>query len=230
MRKKLILVASVALSAFALMVIPSLGFAGEFTATCSSGATCSGLIEATGGPFTIQDDSGGAAGRITCFGPFGTATQTSNSTTGAWEISLSGCQEGVFGTQCNNTGTAGQIKVGSLTSHLVKLEPGQTTPVGILLTGINFSFSCPVLGVTRSVTGNIIGEIENPECGKARANHTIRFEQGAAAGSPKWAQVTTSGEFFDLTFGPPSSDTTTATWLTFVHITYSEGKTVTLNC
>jgi hypothetical protein len=82
-----------------------------------------------------------------------------------------------------------------MTADFIYLEPEKTTP-GVLMTGVNVTFNCA--GFSRKlVTGNVIGHIENPNCGTFQASHSISFEK-SSNGVQKYMQITTAGEKFDL--------------------------------
>lgn len=230
MTKNRLLLAVGVLTALALTALPSSAFAGEFTATCSSGATCLGTVEGTGTAI-IEDDSKSTLGTIKCTGVVGSITQTSGSSTGSAQVQFNGCADVVFNYKCSNTGVTGQITTNVLTSHLIKLEDGSALPVGLLLTGVNVTFYCPLIAVPKTVTGSIIAEIENPSCGSAKTHHTISFEN-SAAGAQRWRQITTTGAMLDLTVSSHtlSEETTTTSWQATAHVNYPESKTVRLNC
>jgi len=227
MSKKLTLLVAGALTALALAALPAIASANTFTATCSGGAAnCTGTIESTGHA-TLEESSGLS---ITCTTTTGTTTQESGKSTGTAEFVFGGCTESVLKTQCNSTGTSGQIKTNKLNTDLIYLEPNKTTP-GVLLTGVNVTFSCPVVGLKKTVTGNVIGDIETPACGTASASHPVQFEPGATTGSQKWTTITTAGTIFDLITNNDAGGTyATSSQTGTGHIKYPAGKTVTLNC
>src|SRR5215216_3701389 len=203
MSKKLMLLAAGALTALAFAALPTVASAGEFSADCLVGATCTGTI--AGGTATLQDDSGGAAGRVTCSSVSGTTSQTSGSSTGTAELTFHGCKEGVSNGTCTSAGqAAGTITTNSLVSHLVRLEfsiPSPSDP-GVLLTGINVTFTCStILGpVTKTVTGNIIGSFTFPNCGIGKTSQVITFAkviEESTTSPQKWTQITTIGTKFD---------------------------------
>jgi hypothetical protein len=207
MNKKLMLLAAGALSALAFAALPAVASAGEFNVDCT---TCSGTISSTA-EATLTTDSGSIAEKIKCTGATsGTATQTNGTSTGTVQIVFTGCKDEFISSQCNSTGISGEIKTNVMTSHMVRIDPiSGATPTGtpgVLLTGSNVTFTCPVVGVTKTVTGNIIGHWTNPECGKSVASHTVTF--GAEGNNQKYRQVTTTGTVFNLTSGSQASDAT----------------------
>jgi len=226
MTKKLMVLAAGTLAALAFMAIPSIATAGEFVGTCSSGATCTGNVEGTGD--ATLEDSGGL--KITCAATGGTATQTNNSSTGTAKFIFTGCTESIFGTHCENTITNGKIETNTMVSHNVILE---ATPkvVGVLLTGANVTFNCPTVFIKKTVTGNIIGEIVNPECGVQKPKSTFSFAAGATTGSQKWTQITTTGTAFDLTSNNDAGGAYATSSQTGIgHINWATGSAVRLDC
>jgi hypothetical protein len=201
--------------------------AGTFTADCSSGATCNATIEGTGS-LVIEESSGL---KLTCTSTTGSISQTSGASTGTASIAFKGCTESIFGTSCNSTGAAaGEIKTNAMTTDLIYIDPNKTTP-GVLYTGVNMTYSCAGGTVRKTVTGNFIDHIENPECGVARANHTTVWEAGATTGSQKYTQVTTTGTVFDLIVNNDAGGAyATTSWTGTCHVNYTEGKTLKLTC
>jgi len=215
-----------ALVALILAVFPPIAAAGSFTATCSSGLSCSGVLEITG-TLRLEESTGLA---ITCTGATGSASQTSGVSTGTAELTMTGCKESVLGTQCNSTGTSGQIRTNKLTTDLIYIEPNKSAP-GILYTGVNVTYSCPVVGLKKTVTGSIIDTLENPQCGVARSNHTTVFEFGALSGSQKHTQATTTGTVYDLITNNDAGGAYNTSAIGFtLHVNWPAGILVTLNC
>jgi len=90
------------------------------------------------------------------------------------------------------------ITTNSMASDLIYIDPLETnkgTP-GVLLTGVNVTFTCAAF-IKKTVTGNIIGHWENPQCGSSVASHKVTFSE-ISAGKQKYTQVTTVGTAFDL--------------------------------
>jgi hypothetical protein len=227
MSKTLMLLAAGALAALALTALPSAASAGEFIATCSNGQKeCFGVGISTARP-TLEDDGGA---RIECTGvAIIEATVIHSASTGTTQITFNGCKDEGTGFSCNNTGTSGEITTNTMTFHLVYLENSTTTPVGVLLTGVNVTFSCAGGLVKKTVTGNIIGEISNPQCGVNATSHSSNFESLALTGTQRWEQITTAGTLFDLTSGSETSDTTTSSMKGKGTVSWS-GVDVRLDC
>lgn len=194
--KKLAILMTGALAAFAVAALPAVATAGEFTADCESSTSCSATI--TGGIATLTNSNNE---KIECASTDGTATQTHNSSTGTTELTFTGCKERVsgFGFACNSPGAAsGVITTNPMVSHLIYIDPltlNEGTP-GVLLTGANVTFSCAAY-LKKNVTGNIIGHWTDPQCRMFAASHTVTFEQ-ISAGNQKYTQVTTTGTKYDL--------------------------------
>src|SRR5215213_3728141 len=98
MRKKLMLLAAGALAALAFAAVPTVASAGEFTATCGSGATCTGTVLGTG-KAEFNDTIGLG---VECANTAGTTSQTSGSSTGSVELTFTGCVDTLFKTQCKS--------------------------------------------------------------------------------------------------------------------------------
>jgi hypothetical protein len=218
------LLAAGVLAALAFSALPSVAAAGEFTADCGSGATCTGTVESTG-----ITTLGSANLAIECTSTTGTTSQTSGSSTGSSSLIFKGCRDEIFNGSCTNTGVAGEIKNNTMVSHLIYLEKDKSKK-GVLLTNANTTFECLGGFVKRTVTGSIIGEIENPECGIAKTHHTITFTQ-ASKGQQTWKQITTEGTVFDLIANNDAGGAyETASQVGTAHINYTGGNTVKMTC
>jgi hypothetical protein len=235
MNKKLMLVAAGVLAALVFAALPAVASAGEFEGDCENArATCEGTID---GLETRLVNSRGEG--IVCSSVGGRAIQRNASSTGEAEFIFRGCRENVtiFRFSCNNTGTAGEIRTNRMVSHLIYLEPNtqaRTTP-GILLTNANVTFTCAGFA-RKTVTGNVIGHIENPQCNAFAAEHRVNFEEVAGSpGTQRWQQITTEGTRFDLVSnedepeGPGSIYKTSAQSGTGT-ITWRAGEHVKLTC
>ena len=185
------LLAAGALSVIAFTALPSVASAGEPIATCFSTAggvttvkaECKGTITGTGNAI-LQDDSGKTEGEVKCTGTTGTATLTNGKSTGTGSFTFTGCKAFTF-FNCTTPGAknSGEIIINNLVSHLIYLHPiagGATTDVGILITNVSTTFQCAGF-VNKTVTGNVIGRVTNPECNKGVTHHTVIF--GGSLGS-----------------------------------------------
>jgi hypothetical protein len=195
MSKKLMLLAAGALTALAFAALPAVASAGEYILDCETGAgkVCEGTV--AGGASSL---SNGAGETITCTGVEGTATATGGTSTGTLSLIFVGCHETVtiFHFTCNSSGlAAGRIATGSLQSHVINIEHGGTTP-GILVTNANVTFECTGFS-KKTVTGNVIGHLENPQCNTFAVAHTANFT-ASAHGIQAYTQVTTTGTIQDL--------------------------------
>ncbi len=192
MNKKLMLLVAAALTALAVAALPAVATAGEFNADCETGASCTATI--TGGAAELINSAGEG---ISCTAVGGSGSLTSGTSTGTVKLAFTGCRENVtiFKFTCSNTGTSGKIETNTLTSHNIYIDPNKTTP-GVLLTGVNVTFTCAGFA-DKTVTGNIIGHISNPQCGTFATEHTVAFEK-IANGTQKYMQVTTTGTKYDL--------------------------------
>jgi hypothetical protein len=202
MNKKLMLLASGVLAALAFAALPAVASAGEFTAHCENGAaSCTGTV--AGGLAELKNDKGEG---IHCTSVDGKATVNNGSATGALELTFTGCVETITGFKfkCNNTGVAGEIKTGSMVTHLIYLEhlPDTTAGLKVTLPGHGtetggVTFTC--LGFAKkTVTGSVIGHISNPNCGTFQASHTADFADNGTVGVQRWMQATTTGSKTDL--------------------------------
>jgi hypothetical protein len=195
MMRHLTILVTGALAAFAFAALPTIATAGEFTADCENGtAECSATF--AGGATALTNSNGE---KISCQRISGTARQRNNSSTGTVEATFTGCFEGVSGFRfrCNSPGAAaGEITTNTAVSHLIYLDPNATTP-GVLLTGVNVTFSCGTF-LRKTITGNIIGHSTNPQCGTFLEQGTATFEESATTGLQKYTQITTTGTGFDL--------------------------------
>ncbi|HVD39482.1 MAG TPA: hypothetical protein VNC16_00565 [Solirubrobacterales bacterium] len=200
MKKKLMLLAAAALSALAFAAFPTVASAGEYEAHCEDAAgntvaTCN--LSITSGFVELSDTSGL---RFHCKTLSGTGSFTSTTSTGTATLELGECTDLTFGTECNNQGAGTKrIKTNALVWHLVNLEPAPGTTPGVLFTNFNFTYSCPALGLKKTVTGNIIGHIEEPStiCNKTVTTLNVIFEK-TGNGQQKFKQITTTGTLFDL--------------------------------
>jgi len=223
MTKKLMLLAAGALTALAFAALPMGASAVEMTATCSA-VPCVGTIEITGF-VELTDDSGLG---IRCDKTGGTVTQAASpSSTVTATITFSECNETAFSTECNNEG-AGTKKIvtNTLTGHFITIVTNSTN--GILLTGFNITFECPLFGIKKTVTGNLIGTLENKAtvCGKAVTTHTIEFTEEKPGFQ---THRTWTGKTFDLTSGTHAADTTTFSTAGTTHLNWG-AKTVNIAC
>ena len=225
MTKKLMLLVAGALTALAFAALPAGASAEEMTAHCSA-APCTGKV--VGGALTLSDTSSFAVACSASAGNTSMGAGVTTSSTFTLTIEFTGCADEAFNTECNNQG-AGTKKIvtNALTGHLITVEKGKPATAGVLLTGVNLTFSCPSIFITKTVTGNIIGTFEGLTCNSASTSHKLVFAKTAAG---QQAHKTWTGNTFDLTSGSHSSDNTTSAQTGSATITYNEGKTVNITC
>jgi len=226
MAKRLIVIAAAALAGSAFMALPSFATGSEFWGTCNTGAKCSGTIEGLGVDVEMAEGF-----KILCTATGGTATQTNSSSTGTAKFRFAGCVESVFHSHCESGVTVGLIETNSLVSHNVVLETSPSKIVGILFTGVSVTIKCSALGLSKTVTGSIIGEIEGPVCGVAKGEYPLFFQAGFTPRSQKWGQITTTGTVYDLTTRtePEGAYSTSALTGTSA-VVWETGSKVTFDC
>jgi len=225
MNRRSITLAVLAVSVLVLTALPGTAAAGEFIGHCESGATCTATTEATG----IMELESISGERVTCTSMTGVSSFTSGGSTGTIQIRFAGCKESVFNLSCTSAGqAAGTITTNVMTVHGIYLEPNKTTP-GVAVTGINVTLSCGGI-IFKTITGNLMGHIENPECGKFVSHHTVAFEK-SATGQPKFKQITTAGAINDLIMNNDNGGAyQTVAIVGTSHFTYPAANKVTLTC
>jgi hypothetical protein len=73
------------------------------------------------------------------------------------------------------------------------------TPIGILITIGDVQITCAGGLLTKTLTGNVIGELETPNCGTAGTTYNLNFAPASAGSTTqRYEQVTTTGTLFDL--------------------------------
>jgi hypothetical protein len=201
--------------------------ADEYIADCEAELACSATV--SGGAAVLSNTS---SETISCTATSGTITQTSESSTGTTQLTFTGCKEtvSIFKFQCHSPGAeAGKLVTNALTSHLVDLDEAATVP-GVLLTGVNMTTECSGALGKRTVTGNLMGKIEEPSCGSFASSHKIEFTQ-TSEGHQTYKQVTGTGTVYDLTqnndgAGPYVTASVTGTGT----LTYSGGRKLKITC
>jgi hypothetical protein len=226
MNKKLMLLAAGALAALAFAALPAVASAGEYTADCESGTQCQAAI--TGGAAALGNTNGET---VSCTSVVGTNTTTSGTSTGHIELTFRGCKETVtfFRFSCNNSALpSGELKTNRMTYHIVNLESAENKTPGVVITGANVTFNCAG-AFLKTVTGDIVGHIENPNCGNFQSATNVVFE-ATQHGQQKYTQITTGGSIFDLI-----SNNDTGTYLTSSQtgtgtLTAEGGNNVKITC
>jgi hypothetical protein len=216
MTKKLMLLAAGALTALAFAALPAGASAEEMLSHCSA-TPCEGIVHSTG-TAVLTDDAGS---KIECTTTTGRVTQTAaTSTTVNVILTFEGCNN-----DCQNEGHGtGRIATPTMVGHLITVTKGNPATAGILLTDVNITLKCTFTFVHKTITGNLIGTIPNPQCGVAATHHTLSFTQAA---SPLGTQAdeTYTGGTFDLLMNG-----TTMSLAGEEHINYGGGKKVTITC
>jgi hypothetical protein len=233
MSKKLMLLAVGALTALAFTALPGAASAGEWEHHCTSTAGVAEpcVLSVAGGGAELINDAGE---RISCTAVSGTGSAVTTGTTGSVKLTFTGCKETVtfFRFSCTSNGTSGVIETNTLTTHNIYIEEATaaaTTP-GLLLTGVNTTFTCAGFS-DKTVTGNIIGHLTNPNCSSATTSMGISFDKHSSiVGTQKYEQVTTTGTVFDLTSGPHEADGTTSAQTGTGTISTKSGQHIRLTC
>jgi hypothetical protein len=228
MNKKLMLLAAGAMATLAFTLLPAVASAGEFTGDCKSGATCSATV--AGGAASLGNTAGET---ISCTSVSGSASLTSGTSTGLIFLTFHGCKETAtfFKFSCNSPGQqSGTIATGGLVAHLVYLGLATKLPAGILITNVKATFSCAGFS-NKTVTGNVIGEITNPNCGSSSTSHQVTFSSFIQHGNQQWVQVTHQGTVFDLISNNDAGGSySTSSLVGGMNLTYQFSEAATLTC
>ena len=228
-----------ALSVLAFTALPRGAAAGEPHLKCEA-FPCTYTVH--GGPTKFAELSGGTVWCTKVEGA-GAITQSATeptkaakeSTTGAVELTFSGCTEEntIFHFACTGPGQAsGVTKTGSLVTHNIYLNDAKKQ--GILLTNISTTLTCAG-GFSRStITGNVIGELDETDCGKA-TNVIKQTFTSTAHGNQTWKHITGTGATYDLQLATnhnttPSSTTGYETYAITDPTTLTFNQNVTLTC
>jgi hypothetical protein len=197
MSKKLMLLVAGVLSALALTALPSVASAGEPTLHCTS-LPCTYTV--AGGVAELSTVGGNT---VKCTSVTGNGTSTVLSgTTGTVTLTFHECREQVTGFGFSCTGKeqpTRTIKTNSMVTHNVllaeKAKVANGTP-GVLVTGANVTFTCAGFQ-SFTVTGNVLGHFENPQCNTPTKTYNLEFAV-TAHGQQKFKLVTETGNPFDL--------------------------------
>lgn len=190
----------------------------------SGGSWCGGTI--SGGAVSLASTNGET---VKCSSMEGGWEGVSGSSVGVMALSFGSCKEQstIFKFKCSNTKTTGTVETNKLTSEFVNLEDEGTT-AGLLLTGMNMTFDCPGYG-KKTVTGSILGHIEDPDCNSYQSSHSFVFEQ-TSHGHQKYSQVKTTGATFDLLSNADNGSALTTTSLTGTGTLTYTGDKVSITC
>jgi len=190
-----------ALSALAFAVLPGAAFAGTPLTHCDdAGSTCFHFDE--GKTSTISTTSGLT---VTCTSLSGSGTM--GTTGGTIQLTLNGCKESVFGSNCNSTGQAsGTILTTALSydnTYVTDKSVFEPQPLpGVLITPAEkehfMTFTCAG-GISKNeITGNgVMARLTTPACGATASQFVLSFAI-TAHGQQKYRQITATGTSFDL--------------------------------
>jgi hypothetical protein len=205
MSKKLMLLATAALSALACGILPASASAGAWQLDCPGGtATCSYTESGGHVEFRAAEEP-----TITCTSTTGSGTVSSGGTTGTTAFTFKGCTATlVFTFECHTAGAAsGEIKFDSSVWHNVYLKDDKTDP-GTLLTWSTIVITCGSFS-SLTMTGNgVIGDVPQ-SCSGEYSIFNVNFE--ASPSNPKtqrYEQNTLTGTLFDMHVVTAGSSTT----------------------
>jgi len=184
MSKKMMLLALAVVSA-AAFALPAGASAAELhltNVTKFTGTSSAGTLSAKEEPV------------IECKGPNHVeGTVSAGGTTGTISLDYTECFSLFF--PCNTAGAPSKtIKTGG-TFHLITVNPLNPKPA-ILITPEHTTVICPGIPNTTTVTGNLIGTITSPECGKSSKKMTMSFNSSSG---PTQEHKTYTGVTYNLT-------------------------------
>lgn len=215
MSKKMMLLAT-ALAALAFAALPAVASAGEPEVECNN--TACGAFTIAGGPAELARAAGP---KINCGSVTGTGSYTTK-TTGTIKLTFHTCKESIFSTSC---GTSGTITTNELTFHNIYLTDSKTTP-GVLITGVNVTFTCPSVFTHVAVTGDVIGHLESA-CTKHPGNPLLLNFEKTTNGNQKYKHITGTGTTYDLDSSVNGDAFGTASQTGTGKVTLKEAPTVT---
>jgi hypothetical protein len=226
MIKKSMLLALSAVSLFALMALPPVAEAGEPPLKCTS-TPCTYSITSTGS-FTWSATGGDT---VACSSVTGSGSMNElEGTTGNIQLLLHGCKEQatIFKFACSGSGQpSGTLTTNQLVTHNVYLNAAKATQ-GMLLTGVNVTFTCAGGFMSTILTGNLLTHLETP-CGKTQKHLTVDAT-ATSHGQQTFKQVTGSGTSFDLeqkTNHSGSGTYETMAWTFTLHLNFNQNVTPT---
>jgi len=163
---------------------------------------------------------------ITCTSSEGTGRYTTK-TTGELTLTLRGCREKIFGSECHSAGQAsGVIKTETSVFHNIYVTDAKTTP-GVLFTppvgGVLTVISC-LDEITISGNG-FIGHLVSPKCGVSSKAFTLNFT--ATGVTQNFRQITGTGTVYNLTATTSGSSTTSYAEVADRTISFLEEITLT---
>jgi hypothetical protein len=229
MSRKMKLVAASLSALLAIAVLAAVASAGEFTAHCErgEGQTCTGSISGTN--LELVTTEGQAA---VCSSIKGTASLTGGSTTMTLELDFGGCRETVTAFQyfCGTPQQTQTFQVGPVAAHIVNLAEAPATTPGLLITNVDAGWFCGPGGAPfGTMTGNLIGLLENPQCNTYATTQNLQFQK-ASNGHQTFTQVTETGTIFDLSLPVWFSGYKTASTTSTTSISWNAGNRVKITC
>ncbi|HSS41940.1 MAG TPA: hypothetical protein VLK37_05235 [Solirubrobacterales bacterium] len=174
MSKKLMLLAAGALTVVAFTALPSVSSAKETQIKCLGAGACTYTVAAGESKFsTTSGDT------VSCTSVTGNGSQTLDanreSTTGEVQLLFHGCKETttIFKFNCSTPGQpTGTIKPEPMVTHNITDEAtfGANVKVGVLLTNAKVTFTCAGGFAATTVTGNVIGTLDENCVGRPASN------------------------------------------------------------
>lgn len=222
MRSKLKYLAAGALTILGVAALPSVVSASEPQLHCTS-LPCDYTIESTGNAVfsTVDGDT------LLCTSTTGSGTASNlTGTTGSVQLKFHGCKEQntIFKFSCNGPSEpSGTITTNVMTSHSVLISAG--TP-GVLLTGVNMTFSCAGGIPNAHVTGDMIGDLETANCNTSVTHQTLTFE-ATSHGQQKYKTTSTPGTFDLISDKGEDGSYSTAAQTGTAHIKWNQAVTLT---
>jgi hypothetical protein len=185
MSKKLMLLAAGALTVVAFTALPSVSSAKEAQIKCLGAGACTYTVAAGESKFSTfpKEDT------LSCTSVTGTGDLTLDAnreaTTGNVQLLFHGCKETntVFKFNCTTPGQpTGTIKPEPMVTHNITDEAtfGANVKVGVLLTNVKATFTCAGGFAATTVTGNVIGTL-NENCVGRAASPIVKQKFGATS-------------------------------------------------
>jgi hypothetical protein len=184
MSKKLMLLAAGALTVVAFTALPSVSSAKETQIKCLGAGACT--YKVTAGDSRFSTKSGDTLLCTSVSGNGSLALDANReATTGQVELLFHNCKEQntIFKFNCTTPGQpTGTIKPEPITTHNITDEGtfGENVKVGTLLTNVKATFTCAGGFAATTVTGNVIGTLDENCVGRA-ASTIVKQNFGATS-------------------------------------------------
>jgi hypothetical protein len=171
MSKKLMMLAAGALTVVAFTALPSVSSAKETHIKCLGAGACTYKVAAGESKFSTK-----VGDTLLCTSVTGNGDLTLNAereaTTGNLQLLFHNCKEQntIFKFNCTSPGQpTGTIKPESIVTHNITDEAtfGTNVKVGVLLTNVKATFTCAGGFSATTVTGNVIGTLDENCVGRA---------------------------------------------------------------